>query len=229
MMEQGGVGPDGRLETERQLCDQLGVARRTVRKVLESLEAEGLIWRKQGKGTFLGQPPDPKGALAAEITRQTTPFEVMEARLWIEPALAALCAMRVEPEHVQRMRHLANRVSLARDRDSAELWDSALHRMIARIADNGPLMTSFALLDQVRATDGWQLLRAQAQQPHFADIIAAQHDAIINAIAARDTRGAEYAMRAHIQMLMDAMQRSLDQTRAAEVAVETVMEKEDLQ
>lgn len=209
LMEQGGVGPEGRLETERELCTRLGVGRGTVRKVLESIEAEGLIWRRQGKGTFVGQAPDPTGALAAEIAGATTPAEAMEARLWIEPALAALCAERAPPEHVTRMRHLAHRASTAPDHDSAELWDSALHRLIARGAGNRPLMTSFALLDQIRGTDEWQLLRAQGRTPQSHDINHAQHEAIIDAIAARDTRGAEYAMRAHLQMLSRTMQRSL--------------------
>ncbi|TMV39370.1 GntR family transcriptional regulator, partial [Thioclava sp. BHET1] len=30
LLEAGGLGPDGRLETERELCDRLGVGRRTV-------------------------------------------------------------------------------------------------------------------------------------------------------------------------------------------------------
>ncbi len=209
LMERGGIGPDGRLETERELCERLGVGRRTVRRVLEALEAEGLIWRRQGKGTFVGQAPDRTGALAAEITGETSPAEVMEARLWVEPALAALCATRARPEDVARMRMLADRVSAAQDHDSAELWDSALHRLIARVAGNRPLITTFALLDEIRSTDEWQALRARQRSVQSELINSAQHDAIIQAIAEGDARGAETAMRAHLQTLTFAMARSL--------------------
>jgi len=60
--------------------------------------------------------------LAAAIVGETTPMEVMEARLCIEPALAALCARRALPLDIERMRHLARRILEARDPDSTELW-----------------------------------------------------------------------------------------------------------
>src|SRR3546814_18010883 len=37
------------LPTERELAEQIGVGRRAVRRALEVLEAEGRIWRRQGR------------------------------------------------------------------------------------------------------------------------------------------------------------------------------------
>ncbi len=201
LLESGGTGPDGRLETERELSGQLGVGRRTVRRVLDALEAEGLIWRRQGKGTFAGQAPDPTGALAARISGSAAPLEVMEARLWVEPALAALCARRALPAEITRMRHLARREAEARTQDAAELWDSALHRLIARTAANGPLLTAFALLDEIRATDAWVSLRARTRNRATKTYNDDQHGAIIDAIEAGDAEGAAEAMRAHVRTL----------------------------
>ena len=87
VIEQGGLPADGRLPTERELSESMRVGRRAVRFALESLLAEGLIWRKQGKGTFAGQAPDKTQLLAAEIVGETNFVEVMEARLCIEPVL----------------------------------------------------------------------------------------------------------------------------------------------
>ena len=104
MIEEWRLPDDGRLPTERELAAELGTGRRCVRRALDSLEAEGLIWRKQGKGTFAGQPPDPTGVLAAEIASEVDPMVAMEARLCIEPALAELCALRATGEDVVRLR-----------------------------------------------------------------------------------------------------------------------------
>ena len=45
--------PGAALPTERELCSEFGVSRATVRHVLQRLEAEQRIFRRQGKGTFV--------------------------------------------------------------------------------------------------------------------------------------------------------------------------------
>lgn len=211
MIDEGRLPDDGRLPTERELAAEFGIGRRTVRRALETLEAEGLIWRKQGKGTFVGQPPDPTGVLAAEIASEVDPLVAMEARLCIEPALAELCALRATGEDVTRLRHLAARVAHPVDADSAELWDGALHRLIARIAGNRIMLTAFALLDEVRVGHEWQTKRHRARTPETMTLYAGQHQAIIDAIEARDGVGARAAMRAHLQSLSDNLRRSLEE------------------
>jgi GntR family transcriptional regulator len=48
--------PEGAgLPTERELCHDFGVSRATVRLVLDRLEAENRIYRRQGKGTFVAR------------------------------------------------------------------------------------------------------------------------------------------------------------------------------
>ena len=88
------LGAGGQLPTERALAERLGIGRRALRAALEVLEEEGLLWRRQGKGTFIGQPPDPHGQIAADIVRAVDAATIMEARLCVEPALAALAAGR---------------------------------------------------------------------------------------------------------------------------------------
>ena len=209
MIEKGLSGAEGRLPTERDLAEALGVGRRAVRRALEALEAEGLIWRKQGKGTFAGQPPDPRQILAANIVGETNFIEVMEARLCIEPALAAMCATHALPADIDRMRNLARRTVEATDPDSIELWDGALHRLIARTAGNKPLITAFSLLDAIRGTESWRGLRSNARSLETLKVSDREHHAIIDMIEAGKPDAAEAAMRAHLTTLALNLKRSL--------------------
>lgn len=203
MIDSGRFPADGRLPTERELSANLGVGRRAVQRALEALEAEGIVWRQQGKGTFVGLPPDPNRSLAAKIVEETDPISMMEARLAIEPSLAELCARRATADDVAKMRHLAKRTAGSADSDGIELWDGALHHFIARVAGNPLLMAAFTLLDQVRADDVWQSQRHRARSPERADQYYRQHGAIIDAIEARDGDAARSAMTAHLRLLLD--------------------------
>ena len=47
---------DGRIPSETDLAQELGVSRTTIRDALARLELEGVIYRKQGSGTFVNKP-----------------------------------------------------------------------------------------------------------------------------------------------------------------------------
>lgn len=214
LVTSGEMPEDGKLPTEREMAETLGVGRRAVRRALEALESEGLVWRKQGKGTFIGQPPDPTGALAAAIAGQTRASEVAEARLYIEPALAGLCAARAKPDDVRRMRVLVERIHQTADRNAAELWDGALHRMIARTAGNRVLLTAFSLLDEIRASDVWRELREKARDPGSNELYFQQHMQLVDCIERGDVIGAEEAMRAHLNTLSERMRHAIEDSEA---------------
>lgn len=209
LMDEGNLPSDGRLPTERELSEKFGCGRRTIRHALEVLETEGLIWRRQGKGTFAGQRPRATIGLAAEIVDEVDALGVMEARMGIEPQLAALCARRASGEDVERLRLLVERTVASCDSDASELWDGAIHRLIARIADNALLKAAFDLIDTVRMDEDWQQKRHMARSTETNALYHTQHMHIIDAIDARDAEGARDAMAQHLQSLTDNLRRTL--------------------
>ncbi len=55
-IESGELAPGDRLPAERELSENLGVNRMTLRRALRVLESQGLVLRKHGIGTFVGEP-----------------------------------------------------------------------------------------------------------------------------------------------------------------------------
>lgn len=209
LIKSGELVKSGRLPTERVLAVHMDVSRRHIRQALDTLEAEGVIWRQQGKGTFIGQPSDPMGDLAAKITGETNVLEVMEARLCIEPELASLCALRMLPDEVARLRNLALWQFEVKDAQATELWDASLHRLIAKSARNRPLLTAYSLLDKIRRNADWVAIRARARDLASIEVSQSQHVAIIDAIELGDAEAAKKAMRHHLEARFVALRAAL--------------------
>lgn len=198
MPQTGGV----KLPTERALAEALGISRRSVRRALEVLEAEDLVWRRQGAGTFAGPRPD---TLIDTPAPQANFTEVMEVRLRIEPHVAQLAALRASADSVARMREILSRLKIIEDADGRELWDSAFHREIARAAGNRFLLMIFDSIDRTRHEANWRSIRELARTRPNLDLYECQHREIVEAIAAHDPVRAGDAMRAHIKALNDGV------------------------
>jgi DNA-binding FadR family transcriptional regulator len=195
---------DSRLPTERQLAETLGISRRSVRRALEVLESEGLVWRRQGAGTFAGPRPD---TLAEHTSLDANFSEVMEVRLRVEPQLAQLAALRASPNAIARMRDIIGRLEATEDADGRELWDSALHREIARAADNRFFLMIFDSMDRARHDEAWRALRERARSRANLAQTMRQHRDLVDAIADHDPIRAGAAMRAHLMSLNEGILR----------------------
>jgi DNA-binding FadR family transcriptional regulator len=205
----GKIGSDGRLPTERALAETLDVGRRAVRRALEVLEAEGLLWRRQGSGTFVGERPDRWHEHVGDLVAGTDFMELMEVRLRIEPQLAQLAAMRAKPRDIEKMHDLAAKIGESTDADSKELWDGALHRQIAQAAGNQLFLSIFDVVNRVRQDDAWQAIRERARASVLRPgAVQSQHADIISAIAARDPVRAGEAMREHLLGIQEILIRA---------------------
>lgn len=207
LLDEGQFAADQRLPPERQLAAQIGIGRRALRRALEVLEAEGRIWRHQGKGTFLGPRPVHTETGFEELSNRTNPLEVMDVRLEIEPILARLASLRASNGDVERLLHLAEKTASSSDADGYELWDSALHRAIAEAAGNSLLLAIFDMIDRIRQDTNWQILRERARSKDRLSSYVEQHRRVIAAILQREAHAAERAMREHLEAVRESLLR----------------------
>ena len=199
-IQNGGYTEGVRLPPERHLTDELGMTRATLRKALDALERDGLIWRHVGKGTFVadGSAQRATGA-AVELGRQLTPFRMMRARMAIEPAIAREAAVNASDEALAKMQRAIDRSKSATTWKDYEIQDDVFHRAVAEASDNMLLLALFDQLNAVRRAVAWGSVTRQSILPSADHSSFVEHDAIATAIASRDPLAAFEAMRAHLR------------------------------
>ena len=90
---------DGRIPSESDLANELGVSRTTIRDALSRLESEGTVFRKQGAGTFVNRPGLQIKSRLDEIWSYE---EVLRAHGY-EPTVQLLEVRQAEPSDAVRL------------------------------------------------------------------------------------------------------------------------------
>jgi len=196
----GTLPPGARLPTERELAERFAVPRNAVRKMLTQLEAEGSITRHVGRGTFLAGAASPAPEqFHSESFSNTSPAELMEARLRIEPALAELIVTNATPADFDRMEMCLDKAEKAGTLDEFELWDAALHQALATATHNRFVIRVLDLVAAVRKQAAWGKLKDRIVTPDRRLQYQREHRDIVTALKARDAERASDRIVAHLQ------------------------------
>jgi GntR family transcriptional regulator, transcriptional repressor for pyruvate dehydrogenase complex len=195
----GRIRPGERLPAERDLCEEFGVGRPTLREALRSLEAVGMIEVRPGKsgGSYAVTPSEATvgDALAALVNLRGASLEdLAEFRLDFEGENAAWAARRADAADIAALEALAAEARAASGAAVAEA-DVRWHEALARATKNRlrigiALGIHDAVLRRHRA-----LLRPDARWASIPDDLTA----ITAAVAAGDAETARRLMRAHIE------------------------------
>lgn len=197
---QGGSYPEGsRLPPERELSVRLGMSRAKLRKGLAVLEAENRVWRHVGQGTFVGpRPPRPQEDRLT-LAETTHPGEIMEARMILEPKMAAIAALRATPGNLEQVRQALDNAETATDPASFEMWDGALHQSIASSTGNSLIISFFEAISSLREDKLWGRLKEASFSRSRHRSYCRQHRELADAIIDRDAAAAERLMRVHLE------------------------------
>lgn len=198
-IEEGLWKPGDKLPTERDLVEKFGIARNTLRKSLDRLEAAGKISRHVGRGTFVAEAfsPSVNDVLLTKILR-ASPAEIMDVRLMIEPQACEVAAANATSDDLLAMEACLAESENARDITTFEHWDGVLHRKIIDTARNQLLSEIYAAINNVRNSSAWGKLKARSLTAERRALYVDQHRAIVTALRARDPDLARDLIRTHL-------------------------------
>ncbi len=197
-IRQGDMLIEGRMPPERALAERFGVSRARLRLALGMLQDDGTIFRRHGQGTFAVPPPATNVDGLRLLAKQVTPSDVMEVRLEVEPALAALAANRARPQEIERLEQLMRATLNLTDMDAYEAADDMFHYKIAQTARNPLFLTVYEAIRSVRKEAAWTKQRRESYSREKLQLLGDQHQTLAEAIARRDSPAAAAAMEQHL-------------------------------
>ncbi len=190
---------------ERALSLEYGVARNTIRRAVGVLVAEGLVSRHVGRGTLIGDslpaaPPAGAKDLVQIIKNLagTSPLDIMNIRLIIEPQAAAAAAANASASELAAIVEAHDRASATPVMEEFERWDTAFHHSIFAATRNDLLLNLNTILSIIRSQPRISGIRRRGFTEDTRLKTCTQHQAIVTALIARDTDSASEAMRQHL-------------------------------
>ncbi|MGN6251096.1 MAG: FadR/GntR family transcriptional regulator [Marmoricola sp.] len=200
---QRGEFPVGtKLPSEAELGRQFGVSRPTVREALGALQFVGYIDSARGSGSrVVGAVPSPASpASPAQLVAPGAVLDLFEARLVLEPQVAALAARRPESAMLAEAEALIEGMSVAVTHPSLHAeTDLRVHRALASVCPNEFMRAAALSLIDAAAAPALAGTRHQAwADGDLPSVWESQQHQILAAIRAGDADGAAEAAWSHL-------------------------------
>jgi GntR family transcriptional repressor for pyruvate dehydrogenase complex len=200
----GSYRPGQRLPSERDLAEEFGVSRPTIREAMLALEIRGMLEARHGSGVYVTENPPIDAAGAPEL--DIGAFELTEARALFEGEAAALAATTItDPELEQLEGILAEMVEENAADTRGEQADRRFHVAIARATRNAAIVSVVETLWDARYRSPLcrhmlDRARAVGVKPRIDE-----HRRLLDALRTRDPQRARLAMREHLQRVIEGL------------------------
>ena len=184
-----------KLPAEREIARSFGASRTTVREALRQLEDRNFVKRKPGSGTFVvhGAGRD------REIADITSPHELMDVRIAVEPHIIRLALIHGTARDIQAMSDaLAELEKVGADREHFSRWDARFHMAVANATHNPLMVWIYQQINEVRGHRQWSKLKDKVLTPARIAAYNAGHRALFEALQARDADTAIELLNEHL-------------------------------
>ena len=191
--------PGEMLPPERELAENFGVSRSSVRDAIRRLELVGIVEPRQGSGTVVCEVSTDKlinPLTTVLVQKRKLVVELLDVRKMLEPPLASRAASHASANDIAELEDILRRQDdKLRRGDAAIEEDNEFHYTIAMASDNSVVLKVLdVLMDLLRETRERALQVEGRPQKSIAG-----HRRILAAIKRHDPLAAELAMRRHIE------------------------------
>jgi DNA-binding FadR family transcriptional regulator len=197
----GRYGPGDKLPSERELADDFGVSRPTVRDAMIALEFQGLVEARQGSGVYVNALAAPGTEDPAEV--EVGALELTEARRLFEGEACALSAATATDESLALLEQLVDQMARSFAPDEVERLEQAFHLAIARATGNAAIEAGVEDLWALRQQSPACVAMLRRARAHGGGGGVEAHRRIVAALRRRDPRAARQALHAHLAQVIE--------------------------
>ncbi|MEM1261315.1 MAG: FadR/GntR family transcriptional regulator [Pseudomonadota bacterium] len=219
MIETGAFPPGSRLPGERELAEQFGVSRVTIREAEIALQALGRLQIKTGSGVYV--QTDTRGSALPDASA----FELTQARLLFESEAAALAAPVIDDatlDHLERLIRTMTETTGAESDDA----DREFHLTVAEASKNSVVRYVVEAM--------WKIRNDVPEIKEVYDSVCEknlasrrdEHGDILEALRNRDSAAARAAMRNHFARILEVMLEITEEQALNEVRKKSVETRE---
>ncbi len=187
---------NARLPSERALAEQFSVARGTIRTALEQLEKATLVKKKFGSGTYVSYNIRFE---QDDIAEETSPLELIETRLAIEPHIVKLVVLNANNRELKNLEQaLHNVLRSTHNPNNFSSADEAFHLMLAQCSHNPLLIWIYQRINDVRSHAQWNQRKMNILTASKIRQYNEQHSALVRSIKRRNMEEASNLMIRHL-------------------------------
>jgi DNA-binding FadR family transcriptional regulator len=198
---EGDYSFEDRLPAERNLAQEFGVSRGTIRSVLQILEKQHLVARQIGSGTYVSHR---ESTNQQEIASVTSPIEMVEVRIAIEPQLVRLAIANASLRDLEELQQaLLQCEACDGDSEAFARADTAFHMALAHCSKNKLMYWVYDRISEVRRHSQWGRMKSKLLTSDRMDYYNGQHRALYEAISTRDTLRAVKLIKDHLYGVQD--------------------------
>ncbi|MFO1039439.1 MAG: FCD domain-containing protein [Geminicoccaceae bacterium] len=186
-----------RLPPERTLATHYNASRSTVREALRQLTEQQLVQRRIGSGTFVTYR---EAVEQFDIAETTSPLQLIEVRMAIEPHIARLAVLHATGRDIDRIVGCMEDLRAAeKDPQRYAEADERFHLALAQSTANPLLIWLYRQINEIRLQAQWGEMRAKVLDVRNMRIYNEQHEAVTDAVRRRDANAAAAAMREQME------------------------------
>ena len=199
MILRGDLVPGARLPPEKELSEQLGLSRSSMREAVKALELINVLDVRRGDGTYVTSL-EPRLLVEAisfviDLHADASVLELFAVRRICEGAAASLAASRITASQIAELRQKVTSVDASTDVERLVRHDLEFHGIVTEAAGNSYLTALVKSLSSgtVRA----RIWRGLTQESAVARTLG-EHRALVDALEIGDAKLAESLAVTHI-------------------------------